>query len=243
MVIRTFLSKIINFIYPPQCFLCKKILYNEDGICFDCLSKFDFVSEPRCDRCGYPFEFATKTKHNKKLLCPNCIKALPKFNKCISSVKYNDASKKILLPFKHGDKTGYAKFIAKIMSSTGTQLLEKSDFIIPVPIHISRMMKRKYNQSSLIVSFISKHSNKPALYNTLIRSKATQSQGHLSPRQRKQNVANVFIVNNPSQIIGKNIILIDDVFTSGATVNECAKALKKAGAKDINVLTFARVVK
>ncbi len=242
MVIKDIFSKLIDFIYPAQCFLCKKILLAEDGICFDCLSKLNYITDPRCARCGYPFEFAMKTK-NVNNYCPNCIKKLPKFDVCISSLHYNDASKKIILPFKHGDKTGYAKFMSRVMSASGKKIIEKSDIIIPVPIHLTRMLKRKYNQASLLAKYLSKLNNIPAFYTCLLRTKATISQGHLSPRARKLNIKEAFKCSKSINIKGKTILLVDDVFTSGATVEECSKVLKQAGAKQVMVLTFARVIK
>ncbi len=243
MVILKYLwDSVINFIFPQQCCICKSYLGMDGAVCANCLAKLDFISNPKCECCGLPFEFKLKNA-KQKLLCPNCIKKPYKFDKAISSVKYNEFSKKIILPLKHGDKTQYAKFIANIMTMSGRDIATDSDFIIPVPIHLTRMLKRKYNQASLIANHLSKVYKKPVLYSTLIRSKSTPSQGHLSERERKQNVSGVFSVKHSERIKGKNILLIDDVFTTGATVNECAKILKKAGANKIFVLTFARAIK
>ncbi len=242
MVIGNILNSIVNFVFPPQCYVCKKILESEDGLCFECLSKINFITKPRCSCCGIPFEFNIEGK-NKKLLCPKCMLKYYRFDECISSVRYDDISKKIILPFKHGDRTNFAKFMAKIMYTSGKSIIEKSDIIIPVPIHFTRMLKRKYNQSSLLCKFIGKRSNKPVLYSLLIRKHATASQGHFSLTQRKQNILGAFTIKNPDKIKGKNILLIDDVFTTGATVNECSKILKQNGANKVYVLTFARAVK
>ncbi len=242
MVIVNFLTAILNFIFPPRCYLCNKFLEGEDGLCFECLSKINFISKPRCEICGFPFEFSLSSK-NHKLLCPNCIKKAPKFDKCISAVRYDEISKKIILPFKHCDKTLYAKFMAKLMNTVGHEIISDSDIIIPVPIHLSRMLKRKYNQASLIARLIAKQNNKTFMYYNLIRVVATQSQGHLSPAQRKKNVSSAFTIRHPELLKGKNVLLIDDVYTTGATVNECAKILKFCGVKKVYVLTFARVAK
>ena len=232
---------IVNFIFPQQCCICKNYLSVDGSFCLSCAGKFNLITNPKCACCGLPFEFKLKTK--KELLCPKCLKKSYKFDKAVSAVRYDEFSKKIILPLKHGDKTQYAKSIATMMSVSGRTLANQSDFIMPVPIHITRMLKRKYNQASLIVSYLSKIYSKPVLYTTLLRVKATQSQGHLSTSERKQNVSGVFAVKHPDKIKGKNILLIDDVFTTGATVNECAKILKKNGANKVFVLTFARVVK
>lgn len=235
-------DSIINFIFPQQCCLCKNYLSDNGSFCLSCAGKFNLITDPKCDCCGFPFEFRLKNKKTK-LLCPKCLKKPYKFDKAVATVHYDEFSKKIILPLKHGDKTQYAKSIASMMSMSGRALAMESDFIIPVPIHLTRMLKRKYNQASLIATYLSKIYSKPVLYSTLLRAKSTKSQGHLSERERKQNVSGVFSVKHPKKINGKNILLIDDVFTTGATVNECAKVLKKNGANKVFVLTFARVVK
>ncbi len=242
MVIQKFFKSLVDFIFPPQCYVCKKILKDEDGLCFECLSKINFISKPMCECCGYPFEFKiSSSKYD--LLCPRCLMHTHKFDKCVSVVRYDETSKKIILPFKHGDKTQLAKFMAKLMCVSGKKLIADSDVIIPVPIHFTRMLKRKYNQASLLCNFIARQYNKKVLYSTLLRNVATKSQGHMSLFQRKHNVSGAFIVRHPEQIKGKSVLLIDDVFTTGSTVDECAKVLRKNGAKKIFVLTFARVVK
>lgn len=242
MVIQKFIKSIIDFIFPPQCYVCKKILEGEDGLCFECLSKINFISKPMCEVCGFPFEFKLSNKNNH-LICPRCIKQPPRFARCVSAVRYDEVSKKIILPFKHGDKTNFAKFMAKVMCLTGKNLINDADVIIPIPIHFTRMLKRKYNQASLLSKLIGKQMKKEVLYSTLLRKIATKSQGHLSTKERKSNVSGAFCVKYPEKIKGKKVLLIDDVFTSGATVNECTKVLKKNGAKQVYVLTFARVIK
>lgn len=235
-------NKIVNFIFPAQCVICRTFIENNDGICYECLNKIDFITDPKCAYCGYPFEIKFSNKNNL-YVCPRCLKLKPKFDKCVSSVRYNDASKKIILPFKHADKTNYAKIMGRMMASTVSPFIEKVDFIVPVPIHLKRMLKRKYNQSALLVGVISSITGKPALYNTLVRTHFKESQGHLSVKDRKLNVSGAFAIKNPFKIKGKNILIVDDVFTTGATINECAKVLKSAGARRIFVATFARVVK
>ena len=242
VILHKIIHKIIDFIFPPQCYICGKMLHDEDGLCFECLSKINFITNPRCYCCGRPFEFKLpQNGKSKNLLCPKCLTKKPKFDRCISAVRYDDTSKKIILPFKHGDKTQLAKFMGKIMFNVGKELLKDTDIIIPVPIHFTRLLKRKYNQASLIGNIISKLSKKNIQHNNLVRIVATKSQGHLNKTQRKQNIHNAFMIRAPQEIKGKNILLIDDVYTTGVTVNECAKTLKKNGAKKVFVLTFAHV--
>lgn len=242
---KNFLNKIVNFIFPAQCVICKTFIENNDGICFECLNKIDFITDPKCDYCGYPFEimYIDNNMKKKKFICPNCIKSKPKFHKCVSVVKYNDAAKKIILPFKHADKTNFAKIMGRMMSATISPFIKEVDFIMPVPIHLKRMLKRKYNQSSLLANEISANTKKPVLYNVLYRREFRQSQGHLSEKERKYNVQGAFGVKHSDKIKGKNILIVDDVFTTGATISECAEVLRKNGAGKIFVVTFARVVR
>ena len=244
-LLKTIFNKVIDFVFPPQCLVCGKILHGEDGLCFQCLTKINFITNPKCSCCGRPFEVISKStstisrKEQKNLLCPKCMIKKHKFDKCVSAVRYDETSKKLILPFKHGDKTQLANFLGKIMNTAGRELLTETDLIIPVPIHFTRLLKRKYNQASLIGNTISKLSNKPIRHRILIRTTATASQGHLSPKQRKQNISGAFDVKHMEEIKGKTILLVDDVYTTGATVDECAKTLKKYGAKKVFVLTFA----
>ena len=234
-------KSVLNFIFPPSCLVCDSDLFSDDGLCSDCLNELKFITRPFCNCCGYPFDLQ-EYEVLKTFLCAKCAAKYYKFDKARSAVCYNEMSKNIILPFKHADKTRYKNFISKLMINAGADLFVDADVIIPVPIHFTRLLKRKYNQSTLIGNIISKNTKIPIFYDVLIRVKKTKSQGHLTVKQRKVNISNAFITRNNDKIKGKTILLIDDVFTSGATLNECSKILKKADAKKVYVLTFARVV-
>ncbi len=130
-----------------------------------------------------------------------------------------------------------------MLNSAGQELWSSADYIIPVPLHRWRLLKRQYNQATLLARSVSSLTNIPVLTNCLVRKKATESQGHKTLKERKQNVKQAFDVIDPDSLKGKSIVLIDDVWTTGATLDACAKILKKAGAHRIFVLTLARVVK
>lgn len=236
-----FLKSVLNFIFPPTCIICDSNLFLNDGLCSDCLNELNFITKPFCNCCGYPFDLQ-EYEVLDSFLCGKCLAKHYKFDMARSVLCYNDISKKIILPFKHADKTAYKNFIAKLMINAGADLLKDTDIIIPVPIHFSRLLKRKYNQATLLSNIISVKTKIPVCYDILFRIKKTKSQGHLTTKQRQANVLNAFAVKNADKIKGKKILLIDDVFTSGATLNECAKILKKNGAGKVYVLTFARVV-
>lgn len=232
---------ITNLIFPPRCLNCGEELYNKTGLCIKCFKKLNFITSPKCDICGYPFEI--DMSEDKNLICPNCLKKNFKFNKARSVFTYNDITKKLILAYKHSRHIELAPFFSKIMLQAGSELLKETDLIIPVPISKLRLIKRGYNQSSLLAKHIGKHKKIKVSFNNLIRYKHTAYQGNMHIKQRRENVRNAFVIKNANKIRNKNILLIDDVFTTGATINECIKTLKKAGANKVFALTIARTVK
>ncbi len=238
-------KKIFNVVFPSTCHICKSVT-DHPGVCSKCWKKLIFITNPKCKICGFPFEFHDKESDvNADLICPRCIKEKPDFTRAIAVLKYNDASKKIVLPFKHADRTDLRKFVADLMVLAVEAERDVSsccDFVVPVPLHLKRLVHRKYNQAALLATDISRGVKIPFL-NALRRVKFVQSQGHLSVKKRRENIKNCFEVSKKyaGKIAGKNILLVDDVMTTGATANECARVLKKAGAKNVYVLAFCRV--
>jgi ComF family protein len=164
----------------------------------------------------------------------------------MAAVRYNDCARSLLLPFKHGDGTHLAKFMAGLMYGRCRGIVDEADLVAPVPIHFTRLAKRRYNQAALLARFIGRLGGKPVCYGLLARKRMTESQGHMSPEERKRNVAGAFEAKTGfsagrPRIAGATVLLVDDVMTTGATVQECSRVLKKAGAKAVLVLTFAKV--
>lgn len=232
-------KNLLNFVFPPQCPICKKRVQDTNNLCNECFSMIHFISTPYCEKCGRPFEFQI----TEELFCGVCLTKKQPFHKARAAFKYDDFSKKLILPFKHGDHIELTPLLTHLLLQAGKDLFPDIDIILPVPLHRFRLMKRKYNQAALLAKALSHHINKPFIAGVLLRIKSTQSQGHLKKDKRKQNVAKAFAVTNNQLILGKHILLVDDVLTSGATLNECAKVLKKAGAKQVSYLTLARVLK
>ena len=232
------LKLLLDFLLPPTCPVCHKKGI-EDGLCPKCFSELEFIGTQKCSVCGQPLDAIVPGM----AVCGKCLKDPPHFRQAEAVFKYNDTSKKLILAYKHGDHIELTELFVKWMATNSKALIEKNDILIPVPLHWKRLLKRKYNQSALLAQRLAKRYGKEYAPLVLVRKKATPSQGHLSPKERKKNVTGVFEVKRPEQIQGKAILLIDDVFTTGATVGECAKVLLKAGAKSVDVLTLARVVK
>ena len=237
------LRQIVNFILPPRCLSCREQISDKGTFCASCWIQLNFVPNDKCSCCGDPFEVA----HNDdvELVCPPCLSNPPYFSKAVAPLIYDDISKDLILKFKHGDATYMAPSFAKLLELVGEEILTQSDYIMPVPLHLSRLVKRKYNQAALLCKNLSDPYQPKVIQDGIVRIKKTKSQGHFSKKERASNVANVFEVNNNycADIKGRIVTIIDDVLTSGATVNACAKVLRQAGAKDVKVITIARVAR
>ena len=159
-----------------------------------------------------------------------------------SILVYTDFSKQPVLAFKHGDKPEMAHFLGKLLLQADSDIWENVDCIVPVPLHWTRRLKRKYNQAGLLGEFIGRQKKIPFCPNILIRSKVTESQGHKKKREREKNIKNAFRVTYPDRIRGKSVLLVDDVMTTGSTLNECAKMLKKSGARSVKAITVYRTI-
>ena len=239
MKITSLLAKVVDILIPPICGICQCPVSKNATLCPECFSKLNFITKPYCHICGRPFEFDIMGER----VCAKCLMKRPLFLKARSAVQYDEASKKLLLPFKHADRLDLVPLLVKLMRPTANDLMPETDIILAVPLHWLRLLKRKYNQSDELAYRLAKIYHKTYVPNVLKRQRATPSQGHLTAQERNRNVRGAFKVTHPNKIKGKRILLIDDVLTTGSTVNECTKVLLKAGAKSVDVLTIARVVK
>ncbi|MBQ9035615.1 MAG: ComF family protein [Alphaproteobacteria bacterium] len=239
------LQNIVNLFLPPRCLLCGKILSEHNGLCSQCFQKIQFVSEPHCVRCGHPFLNESEVFEAEHQLCGNCLREKrPLFKLRRFAFVYDDFSKNLILGFKFMDKTLFAETLANMLRRAGADILaQKPDLLIPVPIHRRRLLERRYNQSALLVKYLSAQTGVKTEYSALMRVRHTIPQVQLSGSARRHNLQHAFAVTNVNAIKNRKIILVDDVETTGSTLKECAKVLKKAGAKEIYALTLARTVK
>jgi len=235
------MKNVIDIIYPPVCLSCKNPVAEAISLCSDCWEDINFISNPKCQKCGMPFEIEA----HDEALCGECIAKPPPYNQARAAFVYEDKSAPLITGFKYGDKLHSTKYFAGIMARSGKELIERTDIIVPVPLHRIRLFKRRYNQASLLANVIAKQNLLPVINNLLIRKKNTPPQASLLFRQRIKNVQGAFTFNAKyNEIIkGKNILLIDDVMTTGATIKSCCRRLLKAGASEVNVLTIARTTK
>ena len=238
---KKFFEDILNFLFPYQCLRCGKVLNKAGYLCDKCADEINFIVPPYCHKCGYPLQEENTKDH---LLCAGCLKKQHTFYRYArSAVVYDNSSKNLILAFKFFDQTENTALLAAMLKVAGKDIFEAgADLLIPVPLHYTRLIKRRYNQSALLVQKLSKMTNIPYDNFSLIRKRKTKPQVEVSGKERITNVKNAFTVKCPNNIKGKRIILIDDIMTTGSTVKESALALKKAGAKSIDILTIARTL-
>jgi ComF family protein len=231
----------LNILLPPRCFGCGGATLEHHTLCSSCWKNCSFLSSPWCALCGWPFPYETP----EQSVCPHCHRLPPLFVQCRSALAYDAASRRFILKFKQGDGTYLAPALAKLILRVGCDILSQTDILIPVPLHWKRLFWRQYNQASLLSHHLSHLTKVPTRTNILLRHKSTPKQGHQSRKDRHANVRGAFNVSSPKVplIEGKRLTLVDDVFTTGATLNECVRVLLAHGAKEVRILTLARVIK
>ncbi len=231
----------LNLLFPSHCTKCNEPVDMQGSLCSDCWQEITFISSPCCVQCGYPFEYEV----SPEMTCASCLASPPPFAKGRSVLKYDEYSRDMVLSFKHADRTDQAPVFAKWMLRSASDLLESDVLITPVPLHNHRLIKRRYNQSALLANSLANLAQKKAAVDLLIRNRSTPSQGSKSYKGRFRNVQGAFSISPrwKEKIKGEHILLIDDVYTTGATVSACSECLLKYGAAEVCVLTLCRVVR
>jgi ComF family protein len=221
---------------PPRCLACGEVVADDGVLCAACWKGITFLGPPHCARCGLPFEYPDQ--HGA--LCGACAGDPPSFERARSMLRYDDASRGLILAFKHGDRTHAAPAFGRWMRRAGAELLADADLLVPVPLHWTRLLMRRYNQAALLAQAIRRAGGPPGAVDLLVRRRRTPSQGQLGRDARRRNVGGAFALRRGADVAGKRVVLVDDVLTTGATVGECARILKRAGAARVDVLTLAR---
>jgi ComF family protein len=226
----------LYLLFPPACLLCKDTL-SKHGICDACSGGFEVLRPPYCTACGS--KFATDTGGNH--LCGRCIKKNPPFDIAVSVYLYNGDLSRAVRLLKYSKKSLVGSHLGELMKNHRLSAISY-DAIVAVPLHISRLRERGFNQSQLLAEGLAKGMPLAVDKYILERVRPTGSQAGMSSKERQANVRGAFSLRRGADVAGKRILLIDDVYTTGATVKECSTVLKKAGASVVNVLTLARVV-
>lgn len=211
------------------------------GLCGACWGRLVFLEGPLCARCGVPFPYDP----GSETMCGACIADPPVYRRGRAALAYDDASRPLVLAFKHGDRLEGAGLFAAWMARAGAELLADCDRIAPVPLHWTRLFARRYNQAALLALRLGRKSGAAVAPDLLVRTRRTQSQGGLGRSARRENIRGAFRVHrrHPETVRGARILLVDDVMTTGATLDACARALLRAGAASVDVLCLARVIR
>ena len=229
----------LDIALPTLCVACREPVAGE-GVCPDCWSKLAFIERPYCPRLGIPFVYDP----GPDMLSMEAIANPPAYRRARAAVRYDEVAKVLVHALKYQDRTDLAPTMGRWMARAGRDLLGEADVLIPVPLHWRRGWSRRYNQSGALAGSIARQSGVPVAVDTLRRVRPTQQQVGLSRADRARNVQGAFKVaaDRTGQVHGRRVVLIDDVLTSGATVDACARALLRARAAQVDVLVFARVV-
>ena len=248
---KTLLSRLTTFaerltqetlllIYPPTCAGCTRAFNSDKPFCPDCFSALDLISDPYCPLCGIPFGAKTTISH----LCGDCLGSHHRFDRARSTGIYQGLIREVINRFKYGGQTFLVRPLARMLMGPAEELirLHRIDMIVPVPLHYRRLRQRGFNQASLLARRLGSLLRIPVDYSSLRRTRWTEPQIGLSRNQRAANVKGAFSLKAMEKVKGKGVLLLDDVLTTGETVNQCARVLQDGGAREVVVLTVARTV-
>lgn len=229
----------IDLLLPPRCPACGEIVDSQGSFCPPCWLSLRFITPPICAACGLPFELPQP----EGALCGACLAEPPRYEARAAFV-YEGAAREVILRLKHADRPHLAGDMAMQLLRVGGDWLTDA-VIVPVPLHRWRLWKRGYNQAAELAKAIAKRAQAPLIHDALVRHRATGASQGMSPAERRRNVRGAFRVANGTKprLAGRCIILVDDVLTTGATADACARTLLRAGARSVKLLTLARVVR
>lgn len=229
-----------KFLFPPVCPGCRLRVSRPATLCGDCWPKLRFLEQPWCEVLGTPFD----RDMGEGALSAAAIAYPPAFDRARAAVAYSGAARQLVQNLKYGDRTDLAPWMGGWMLRAGAELFEPGQLVVPVPLHWRRFLSRRFNQSAELARAVARLKGLTFAPEALKRVKLTRQQVGLGQRERAENVRAAFRVPDTArrQVAGASILLVDDVYTTGATVSSAAKALKRAGAARVEVLTFARVL-
>jgi ComF family protein len=230
---------VVDGVLPPCCMACGVIVGEPDALCAGCWAAMNFFAAPWCSRCGLPFPHPM----GEGAVCGACARERASWDRARAVLRYDKHSRGLVLALKHGDRTHLARGLGRWMRRAGGEVLDGADLAVPVPLHWTRLFARRYNQAALLAHAVRAAGGPPVAADWLVRRRRTPSQGRLGPLARARNVRGAFALRRGRSVAGKRIVIVDDVLTTGATVEECARVLRREGAAFVGVLTLARAVR
>jgi ComF family protein len=238
--IRDLMRPVMDFALPPRCPACGVIVPDDDRFCLDCWSGLHFLGEPCCARCGFPFAHDM----GADALCGGCMAASSPLDRARAVLVYGEAAKAIALRLKYGRRVGLARLMAAQMARHLPAADRADMLIVPVPLHRWRLWSRGFNQSALIADRLGRFAGLPVEKEALVRKRRTPPLRGMGPRARARTVKGAFGIAaaRPDFARDRIVILIDDVHTTGATAEACARVLRRAGARAVHLLCWARVL-
>jgi ComF family protein len=231
---------LVNLVYPPSCLICHAATAEPRVLCAQCWAKFHPIERPYCERLGTPFDVDS----GPGLLSPAAIANPPAYDRARAVARYDDLARLLAQQLKYGDRLDLAATLGAWMARAGAELLREADLIVPIPLHRRRLWARRFNQAAVLADVIGRLSGVKVDPFALTRRRHTKPQVGLSRAERLTNLSGAFLVKEEAKprLAGLRVLLIDDVLTTGSTVDLAAKALLRGGAKAVDVLVFARVV-
>jgi ComF family protein len=241
--VRRFARQAIRFLLPDSCAACGVLLADDPipHFCASCWETIPSLPQARCARCDRPFASPAATAYSPNHVCHSCAKRPPSYTKAWTLYPYLPPLQDAICLYKYRGKIALALPLARLMIDR-LPPLDHVDLVIPVPLHAQRLREREFNQSLLLADPISHHLNAPLSYTDLVRVAPSPAQTTLTRKERLRNLRGAFSLRRPELIAGKRILLVDDVFTTGTTVNECAKILRKSGSGHVFVVTLGRTM-
>lgn len=229
----------LDLLLPPLCLACRAPVARQGGLCAGCWGAIHFLAAPSCQRCGEPFAEAVASG----AICGVCAQEPPPYDRARAVFRYDEHSKGLVLSFKHADRPGLARYFAPWMARAAGELLTGADLLAPVPLHRWRLLHRRYNQAALLAQGLARRSGVRCIPDLLRRTRHTPSQRALGREARERNLKGAIeLAKTAALVAGKSVLLVDDVLTTGATLGECVRVLRAAGASRVDVVTLARVV-
>ncbi len=230
---------LLDLVLPPRCPGCRQIVVTDRSFCLDCWNQLTFITAPHCACCGAPFEH----DRGDGALCAPCLAEPPRFTAARAAMAYDGPAREVLLGFKHADRQHLARVMAPHLVRAAGRLLTPAALLVPVPLHWTRLWRRGFNQAALLAQAVGRLAHAEVSVDALVRVRATRLSKGLGRTARASNVRGAFRVARRQAVKGRDIVLVDDVLTTGATADACARHLRRAGAQSVTVLTWARVVR